>query len=142
MRQKITASSGFTQEEEKMKSRSLLIVALACVWASAMGQQTPPIQPKTVDTPKLTPLVLPGLPTGAEVVANAPLTAAEAARIAIVHQPSVAISKAAADALHGQTIQSQSLLNPTVTINGTATHVQSLIPEPNAGASVGPAVLK
>ncbi len=109
-----------------MKSRSILIAALACVWASAMGQQTPPIQPKTVDTPKLTPLVPPGLPTGAEVVANAPLTAVEAVRIALAHQPSVAISKASADALHGQTIQTQSLLNPTVAANATATHAQSL----------------
>jgi len=86
-----------------------------------MAQQTVPVQPKTVDVPKLKPLILPGLPKNGEIVANAPLTAAEAVKIALAHQPQVAISKANADALHGQALQTQSLLNPTVSANAGIT---------------------
>jgi len=108
-----------------MIKRLLSIVTICGFGAMALGQQTPPIQPKTVDTPKLTPLVLPGMPAKGEIVANAPLTAAEAVRIALAHQPQVTIVKANADAAHGVTIQTQSQLYPTVTVTGGGTHAQS-----------------
>jgi len=108
-----------------MIKRSLLIIAMSCVWVCAFGQQTPPIQPKTVDTPKLTDLVLPELPAKGQLIANAPLTAAEAVKIALASQPLVGIAKAAADSLHGQTLQTKSLLNPTVTATGTRTQGQT-----------------
>lgn len=98
-----------------MTKRSLTILAIAGVCATALGQQTPPIQPKTATTPTLTPLQLPGLPSNNQIIANAPLTAAEAVKIALAHQPQLAITKANADALHGQTLQTRSLLGPTVT---------------------------
>jgi len=108
-----------------MTSRWLIIIVAGGISSSAFAQQTPPIQPKTVDTPKLVPLVVPSLPKGNEIIANAPLTAVEAVKIALAHQPSVFISKASADALKGQRIQTQSLLNPTVVAGGSATRNQS-----------------
>ncbi len=107
-----------------MIKRTVPILALACVFALGFGQQTPPIQPKTVDVPKLQPLVAPGLPKGGEIIANAPLSAAEAVRIALAHQPQIGIAKATADAAHGATLQVQALGNPTVAVSGTATHAQ------------------
>ena len=107
-----------------MISRGLYVLVAGILSTHAWSQQTPPIQPKTVDTPKLTPLIAPALPAGSQIVANAPLTAAEAVRIAIAHQPNVFISKASADALRGQRIQTQSLLNPTVIASGVAEHAQ------------------
>jgi len=120
-----------------MNKRRLLFFAMMGLGAVGMGQQTPPIQPKTVDTPKLSPLVTPPLPTGSQIIANSPLTAIEAARIAIAHQPQVAISKAAADSLNGQRIQTQALLNPTVTVTAGATRVNQFV-NGNAGTIGGP----
>jgi outer membrane protein len=101
-----------------MIKRLLWILTIGGLVVTAVGQQTAPVQPKTVDPPKLTPLQLPGLPSKLEIVANAPLTAAEAVKIALAHQPQVAIAKANADAAHGQTLQSKAALNPTVGASG------------------------
>ena len=121
-----------------MIKRSILVIALGCVWASAIAQQTPPVQPKTVDVPQLTPLISPSLPAGKEMIANAPLSASEAVKIALIHQPQVAIAKSTADAAHGQTLQNEALLNPTVGLNGSATHSQTFKQGSNAGGA-GPA---
>src|SRR5580658_757169 len=100
-----------------MIKRWMPILTLGCLGAAALAQNqvTPPVMPKTVETPKLIPLVAPPLPPGAQTIANAPLTVTEAVQITLAHQPQVAISKAAADALHGMTLQTQSQLGPTVT---------------------------
>lgn len=103
-----------------MNIRSLAIWIVGCLGMQTWAQVTPPIQPKTVDTPKLASLTPPPLPPGVQSIANAPLTAAEAVQIALSHQPQVSISKAAADALHGQTLQALSALGPTVVAGATA----------------------
>ena len=120
-----------------MIKRSLLVVALGCVWGSGFAQQTPPVQPKTVDIPKLSPLISPSLPAGKEMIANAPLTASEAVKIALAHQPQIAIAKAAADASHGQTLQNQALLNPTLGVTATGTHSQTF-QTATSSSQVGP----
>ena len=99
---------------------------MVCVIAKVSAQQTLPVQPKTVDIPKLVPLISPSVPQGSAMLANAPLSAAEAVKIALVHQPQVLISKAAADAAHGQTLQSKALLNPTVGLTSSGTHSQAV----------------
>ena len=109
-----------------MKIRWFYILFTTGICASAFGQQTPPIQPKTVDTPKLPPIELLGPPKADQTIANAPLTVDEAVKIAIAHQPQLTISKATADAAHGQTLQAQSALNPTVAVNGSGTRTQIL----------------
>jgi len=104
-----------------MTKRLLTTFTIAGACVAAMGQQTPPILPRTAETPKLTPLELPGMPAKNQIIANAPLTAAEAVRIAVAHQPLVAIAKAAADASHGLMLQTQALLGPTVSATASRT---------------------
>jgi len=114
----------------------MLILAIMGLGAVAAGQQTPPIQPKTVETPKLTPIQLPPLPpTPGQIVANAPLTASEAVQIALAHQPTVAIAKAAADANRGITIQTASALYPQLVASGEAIHAQQF--QSGSGAILG-----
>ncbi|MDR3690850.1 MAG: TolC family protein [Fimbriimonas sp.] len=108
-----------------MISRWLSAFAALIVSVSALAQQTPPIQPKTVDTPKLAPIVVPKVPDGTAIVANSPLSAVEAVKIALAHQPQVFLSKASAEALHGQTLQSKSLLNPTLGMFATGNSTQN-----------------
>ena len=109
-----------------MKSRWIIIASTVGLSACALAQQTPPIQPKTVDTPKLPPILLAGPPSGGEHIANAPLTVDEAVRIAVTHQPQIQIAMAAVGAAHGQTLQSKSGLNPTLAVSGSGTRSQIL----------------
>jgi len=102
-----------------MIKRFLTILATSGIGVIAMGQQTPPVQPKTVDPPKLVPLVVPSLPAKNQVIANAPLSASEAVKVALAHFPQVAIARANVLAAHGQEIQTAAALNPTVSITGS-----------------------
>jgi len=124
-----------------MKTRWLYTLAAIGSCSFALGQQTPPIQPKTVDTGQVPPLTLAGPPKPDEHIANAPLTVDEAVRIALAYQPQITISKSAADALHGQTIQTQAALNPTVAVTASGTRSQVLNNGGGGGANsanVGP----
>src|SRR5437660_1021830 len=80
----------------------------------ARAQQTPPIEPKIQRAP-LPPFVeIPSPTTLPSDVPNRPLTADEAARIALRHQPNVTAARAGIEAAKGRTQQARSGLLPTV----------------------------
>lgn len=86
---------------------------------------TPPISPNVVETPIPTPVPAPTVPLPSDVP-NRPLTADEAALIALHHQPNVTIAQAGIAAAQGRVQQVQSSLLPNVTLNGSYTHIESL----------------
>lgn len=78
---------------------------------------TPPVMPKT--TPVQTPpnLSIPNPPVATPGVPNKPLTAQEAAQIALTNQPNVAIALANFAASRGQVTQSKAGLYPQLSLN-------------------------
>ncbi len=109
-----------------MRTRWPICTVFATAAAISSAQQTSPIQPKTVDAPKLPTIELTRPPSSVQIIANSPLTAAEAVRIALVHQPSLTIAKSSIEAAHGQTLQAKAGLNPTVNLTGSGTRSQIL----------------
>lgn len=77
---------------------------------------TPPIQPKLAPVQTPTPVAVKP-PSGALLVPATPITAEEAALIALKHQPQIAIARAAIQAAHGRVLEAADLLVPGVTIN-------------------------
>ena len=98
-------------------SRVLPIVLIAVsllLTVPALSQLTPPIMP-TVQETTLPPLVcLPAPPSVPNDVPNRPLTAAEAAQIALHHQPNINVAAQGVVAAQGARIQAQSGLLPSV----------------------------
>lgn len=112
-----------------MRLPSLCIIALLCCQSfgtASARQQTPPLPPKTVDTPVPPPVTLPSPPALPAEVPDRPLTADEAARIALRLQPNILIARANILAAQGRTQQVRSGLLPTVSLSGSYTNVQSL----------------
>jgi outer membrane protein len=93
---------------------SLVTAAWSVGVACAQQPLTPPIQPKV--TPVVTPpsIVVPP-PPGAPGRPT-PITANEAAIIALKHQPQIAIAAAAIRSAHGNVLEAEQLLLPTVAI--------------------------
>lgn len=85
--------------------------------ATSGGQLTPPIQPKTPDVHTPPAVTLPPPPPGTSPENNAPLTADEAAQIALHNQPNVAIARAAVTIARGQVVQQQSGLLPSISFH-------------------------
>jgi outer membrane protein len=114
----------------------LVFVSSALLFSVSVSsaQQTPPVQPKTQQTPLPPAIELPGPPAQPSDVPNRPLTADEAARIALRNQP--AITEAAAGILgaQGRTQQARSAMLPSVGVNTTYTHVENISPR---GSSTG-----
>src|SRR5579862_2438503 len=102
-----------------------IVICSAVIGAGAVAQQTPPLMPKTVDTPTPTAPVQQTVPAPADVP-NRPLTANEAARIAVVHQPTIEAAKQAVIAAKGRTEQVRAAMLPNVFVNGAYNSVQSL----------------
>jgi outer membrane protein TolC len=106
--------------------------ALVMTLGIGVGAQTPPVQPKVqkVDLPPAVTLSAPdGVP---EDVPNRPLTADEAAAIALRHQPEVAIARADVGAAQGRRQQARSDLLPN--LEGNATYYNSDSNTPNFGS--------
>src|SRR5437868_2415223 len=82
--------------------------------------------------PVLPPVVLPGPPAGQSVVpipadqTNRPLTADEAARIALARQPTIGVASGQVTAAQGVTQQQRSFLLPSIGLGTTYTHVETL----------------
>jgi outer membrane protein len=100
--------------------------------------QTPPVAPRTQDTPVPPPIVVPPPPAGTvpSDVPVRPITAEEAARIALRLQPNVAIARYNIAAQQGRTDQVRSGLLPQVTLLGSYTHIETLSQE--GSGVVGP----
>src|ERR1041385_8005652 len=98
------------------------------------AQQTPPIQPKVQDVAVPPVVTIPGVKPP-EDVPNRPLSADEAARIALRHQPTVTEARAGITAAQGRTQQARSGLLPNLNVNASYTHVQTLSNENKGGGS-------
>lgn len=103
------------------KASRRLGAALACAALLArapMGargqEQTPPILPDLKPAPLPPRVVLPPPPARPEGVPTTPLTAEEAARIALRRQPAIASARAAAESAAGRTRQVRSGLLPSL----------------------------
>ena len=103
-----------------------------------LSQPTPPIVPPTPPVVVPPPVTLPAPPTGEEIsveaLPNEPLTADEAARIALRLQPDVAVASADLLAAQGRQQQARSALRPSFGVTAGYTQQQSLS---NAGGGTG-----
>ncbi|NLN75659.1 MAG: TolC family protein [Armatimonadetes bacterium] len=81
---------------------------------NAFAEQTAPIQPKIKETPLPPAITLPAPEKTPADVPNRPLTAEEAARIALTHQPNVAIAQAGVVTAKGGVTRTKAALLPTV----------------------------
>lgn len=91
-------------------------------------QLTPPIAPQIEETPLPPAVELPPPPAGIVPpdVPNRPLSADEAALIALRHQPTVIEATAALAAARGRTQQTRSGLLPTLAVTAGYSHVETL----------------
>ncbi len=98
--------------------RNIIIACLAVGFALAAwaDDATPPIMPKTVDTPLPTPVTLPAPATTPALPATA-LTADEAARIALRLQPSITVAGLGVIASQGRVEQAKSGMRPTLALS-------------------------
>jgi outer membrane protein TolC len=97
--------------------------------AAPLNSQPPP---NVVTTPVPPPVVLPALPATQSVVpvpaeqTNRPLTADEAAQVALARQPSIAAASGQVTASRGVTQQERSGLLPTVGLTNSFTHTENV----------------
>ncbi|HLK57278.1 MAG TPA: TolC family protein, partial [Chthonomonadaceae bacterium] len=106
-------------------SLAWMLALIHLVSVSAFAQQTPPIPPKVVDVTVPPPVTVPGV-TAPGDVPNRPLTADEAARIALRHQYQVTEARAGFNAAQGRTQQQKSALGPSVNVSAGYIDVQTL----------------
>lgn len=106
---------------------------------AGLCQQTPPVMPKVAETTLPPPITLPAPATVPADVPNRPLTADEAARVALSHQPNVKVARAGVTAAQGRQVQAAAGMLPTVGAVGSYTNV-ALAPVgtvPGGGTSSG-----
>jgi outer membrane protein len=111
--------------------------ALAGAPLLAQQPQTPPIEPRIQATPLPPPVVLPPPPEIPADVPNRPLTAEEAAAIALRHQSDVAAAAANLQAAGGRERQARSGLKPSVGLSAGYTHLDSLSGSASSASSGG-----
>lgn len=90
---------------------------------AGLAQQTPPVMPKVVEAPLPPPVTLPAPANVPADVPNRPLTADEAARIALRHQPNVKVAQAGVTAAQGRHVQATAGLLPSLGATGSYTNV-------------------
>ncbi len=114
-----------------------LLVALAC--PAVVGQQTPPVQPKIQDAPLPPAVALPPPPSTPADLPNRPLTAEEAALIALHRQPDIRAAQGSVYSAQGRHEQARSGLFPTLTTAGSYTNVAfaPVSTVPGAGTTTG-----
>lgn len=107
--------------------------------SAAVIAQTPPMQPKIQETPLPPAVTLPAPETMPADLPNAPLSAEEAARIALIHQPSITSAKAGVMTAQGAHTAAKSGLLPSLASTSSYTSV-ALSPVglvPGSGTSSG-----
>ena len=108
----------------------LLLTGLSNGWA----EPTPPIMPQITETPLPPPVSLPGPEAIPADVPNTPLSAAEAALIALQYQSSITIAKMGVSAAQGRLQQAKAGLSPTLGISGGYTD-QPIFPTGSRGVN-------
>lgn len=99
-------------------------------------QQTPPIQPKLTPVPLPPAVVIPG-PANVEADASRPLTAEEAAKIALRLHPSLDIARAEILSAQGRAQAARSALVPNITLGSSYDRVIDLHSGQTAGGASG-----
>jgi outer membrane protein len=111
-------------------------VALAAGSSRATAQQTPPVQPKITQT-QLPPRVQLPPPPGQAEIPDKPLTADEAARIALAKQPDVRVARAGIASAQARTQQARSGLLPFLGFDLGYSRVEVLSTEGSSTGGVG-----
>ncbi len=93
-----------------------LLVGLSAAFASY--GQTPPQKPNTTPIPATPPLVLPGPPDSTEASSH-PISADEAALIALRLQPSITVAQAQAQAAHAQVTEALAGMLPSLSVGSS-----------------------
>ncbi len=106
--------------------RLYLIAAMAAMCLPSAAQQTPPIAPKLQPAPLPPAVVLPGPEKAPPDVPNRPLTADEAARIALHNQPNIVAAAAEVTSAQGRTGQARSGLRPSLAVTSSYNKVQTI----------------
>lgn len=124
-----------------LRSPFLIAILIASALTSASADTvTPPIMPKVQETP-LPPAVQISAPNDAPAdVPNRPLTAEEAANIALNHQPNVAIARAEVVSASGKVKQVRSGLLPSVNTGASYTNTAITPTQKPIGSSVSAAI--
>ena len=92
-------------------SYSVSVAMLVCAFLGAApgwADPTPPIMPQITETPLPPPVTLPAPETVPADVPNAPLTATEAAQIALHHNPAIVVAQQGVIASQGRVQQAKS----------------------------------
>lgn len=97
-------------------------------------QQTPPIAPRIQETPLPPPVELPPPSLVPPDVPNRPLTADEAAQIALHHQPNVTVAQSGVTAAQGRRQQVRAGLLPRLSVAAGYTRVETLATEQRSQA--------
>lgn len=108
--------------------------AIAGTAISFAQQTTQPISPKTPNIKTPPAVIVPG-PQNIDALAAKPLTAADAARIAVLRQRSLDLAKAAVRSAAGQRRTAQSALGPNVSLASAYNDVNNIKIDPSVGAS-------
>jgi outer membrane protein TolC len=121
-----------------LKIRGLTIIAaLALAALPALGQITPPIQPKVEEAPVPPAIEIPPPPSVPADVPNRPLSADEAALLALHHQPSLLTAQAGITTAQGAVQAARSALGPGLTTGAGYTHVWGALATTSAGVTGG-----
>lgn len=114
---------------------ALLLPALFLGGTAGGAQQTPPVEPRVQDTPLPPPVELPTPPEVDESVANRPITAAEAVRIALQRHENVTVAESGVAAAQGRIRAARSGLLPTVNTSGGYTRSERVSTGSGGGLS-------
>lgn len=121
----------------KMLKRSLATIAALCfVLTPLLAQQTPPIMPKVQETPLPPPVELTPPASVPPDVPNRPLTADEAADIALHHQPQVTVAQAGVNSAKGVVQEANAGLYPFATAAVGYNRVNGFLGTANPGNSL------
>lgn len=119
-------------------NRSGVLTLILIGLAASAGAQTKPIQPNIQETPMPPPVAIPP-PSHTVDDVNHPLSASEAAKIAIRYQKSLAVSAAALLSARGKRQEAFGPLTPQLSATGAITQSEQLRSRSGSSASsVGP----
>lgn len=121
---------------------ALLLSGLGAAWAQTAPEAqnaatTPPMAPNVRETPLPPPVTLPPPTTPDADAPSRPLTADEAARIALLRQPDVTVARALAEAAEGRTQTARAGLRPTVGVGAGYSRVESISGSGGGGTTGG-----
>lgn len=122
------------------KSFIIIIMLLGMGISGAFADQTPPMLPKIQEAPLPPPVELSAPTNTPSDLPNRPLTADEAALIAMHHQPSVANAVGVLTTAQGKTRQARAGQLPSVVLGGGYSNVNTLSLAPGATAGGTPGV--